>query len=252
VSVRRKLNKILQKHGMVIERSTPEVLASGACLKASFDLMLRWQIALDGGELRFVQIGGNDGVSRDDDLMPYVRRYTARGLVLEPQPDIFKLLETNYAEHKGVCCLNQAIHRDAKSMTLYRLDTELLARRTDLPNWARTNGIASFNRDHVSRAATKLKLDPSAIVEITVECRNVNELLDSLDWKPSLIKIDVEGYDVEILRDLDLERHCPALLRFEHHNTESRVYSELLSMLASHGYQFMTDDMDTIACRPPA
>ena len=252
MSARRQLNKFLKKHGMIIERSTPEVLASGHRLNATFDVMLHWQVALDGGEFRFVQIGGNDGVSRDDDLMPYVKRYPCRGLVLEPQPDIFSLLEANYSEHEGVRCLNQAIHRDATSMTLYRLDTELLAKRTDLPNWARTNGIASFHRDHVSRAATKLKLDPSAIVEITVECRNVNSLLDSLDWKPSLIKIDVEGYDVEILRDLDLERHCPALLRFEHHNTDSRVYSELLAILAGHGYQFMTDDMDTIACRPPA
>jgi FkbM family methyltransferase len=252
VSIRRKLNKILHKHGLVIERFTPEVLASGRRLKMTFDLALRWQIALDGGEFRFVQIGGNDGVSRDDDLMPHVRRYPSRGLVLEPQPDIFRVLEENFREHPNVRCLNQAIHRDAKSMTLFRLDTELLARRTDLPNWARTNGIASFNRDLVSMAAAKIQLDETAIVEITVECRDVNSLLDSLDWKPSLIKIDVEGYDAEILRHLDLDRHQPALLRFEHHNTDSAVYADLLEMLAGYGYLFMTDDMDTIACRPPS
>jgi FkbM family methyltransferase len=232
---------------MVIERSTPQVLSSNAELEVDFDFLIRLEIARRGSSFSFVQIGGNDGVSRDDDLIPYVREFNVGGVVVEPQPDVFKTLERNYAPHLDVVLLNKAIHCDLGSMTLYRFNQEKLPRHRALPHGATSNGMASFNRKHVVNYAKRLKLDEDVIEEIVVECIGVDDLLSRCDRTPDLIKIDVEGYDYEILEALDLDRVRPSIIRFENIHMTDVQYRAIIAKLTESGYRFLANRMDTTA-----
>jgi hypothetical protein len=71
--------------------------------------------------LRFVQVGANDGVYGDP-LRAYIERHHWRGILVEPQPDVFARLVENY---RGSCdnliFENVAISPDEHILRLYRV-----------------------------------------------------------------------------------------------------------------------------------
>ncbi|HOZ08472.1 MAG TPA: FkbM family methyltransferase [candidate division Zixibacteria bacterium] len=225
----------------------PAVLASHTRLALDFDFLVRAQIDGRAGSFRFVQIGANDGVSRPDDLIAYVREFQAAGVVVEPQPDVFASLAHNFAAYPGVALLNKAVHRERKSMTLYRFAPDVLRQRSDLPLWATTNGMASFSRRHVLNHARKLRLGPEAVQELAVECVSLDEVLALVDGPPDVLKIDVEGYDFELLDSLDLARHHPRIIRFENLHMTGAFYAAAIRKLSAAGYRFVANRMDTTA-----
>jgi tRNA G26 N,N-dimethylase Trm1 len=69
----------------------------------------------------------------------------------------------------------------------------------------------------------------------------------------NLLVIDTEGYDFQILKEIDLDKISPKVIHFEH-----GVYSQTMSLseisiviarLNSHGYQVMLDNNDGIAVK---
>lgn len=241
---------MLSRWGLVVERSTPAVLNSKARLIVDFDFLIRCEIARREGAFSFAVVGANDGVSRPDDIIAYVRQFDATGVMVEPQLDVFKNLERNYSDHPGVILLNKAIHHERTTMILYRFNTEMLPDRSDLPLWATTNGMASFNRRHVLDHAKKLRLDADVIQELVVECISVDDLLTHCDRSPVLLKIDVEGYDYEILDALNLNRFHPSIIRFENLHMTEQQYRSILDKLSVVGYQFLAKRTDTTAYLP--
>ncbi len=248
MSFRSHLNRMLARWGLVFERSMPAVLQSQSRLTACFDQLLRAEIYRNGGRFHFVQIGGNDGVTRADDLISYVREFDSSGIVVEPQPDIFDNLKTNFAKYDDIVLLNKAVHREKRRMTLYRFNQSALEGRNDLPIWARTNGIASFDRQHVLDHAHKLGLGGDSTEEVEVECITPDELIAQCDALPVLLKIDVEGYDFEILDAIDFEQFRPPIVRFENLHMAGDQYRAIIDKLSSHGYRFIANRMDTTAC----
>jgi hypothetical protein len=86
----------------------------------------------------FVQVGANDGIL-DDPIHPFVQTQGWRGVLIEPQPNIFEVLRRSYAGSEGLTFINAAIdHRPGRS-TLYCIEPH-----TDVPDW--TLGIASFDK----------------------------------------------------------------------------------------------------------
>ena len=241
---------MLNRWGLVVDRSTPAVLHAKAKLRIDLDFLLRCEIARRGGAFSFVEIGANDGVSRPDDIITYVKEFDTTGVMVEPQPDIFQTLECNYTDHPGVTLLNKAVHCEKTTMTLYRFDAKMLPQRSDLPLWAKTNGMASFSRQHVLDHARNLRLDFDIIQELTVECISVEELLTHCDPSPVLLKIDVEGYDYEILNALDLDRFKPSIIRFENLHMTKQRYRSIIENLSAAGYQFLANTISTTAYLP--
>ena len=247
MSFKKNLNKLISGFGFVIERSTPAVLKTDSRLEVDFDFLVRHEIDRLGGVFSFVEIGANDGDSRGDDFMTYVREFGAKGVMVEPQPDIFSKLKSNCEPHPGVVPLNKAVHNEKTSMTLYRFNPSMLHDRTDLPQWAKMNGIASFSRQHVLAHARKLRLNPNVIEELTVDCITLDDLLAPCDRSPDLLKIDVEGYDYEILNALDLDCYRPGIIRFENLHMKGPQYQSIVNKLSAAKYRFLANKKDTTA-----
>ncbi len=248
MNARELLNKLLAGKGHRIERTMPVILRENVLFSADLDFLIQHEVFRNGGKLHFIQIGANDGVSRADDLIRYVRNHGASGLMVEPQPDVFAILQKNFAAYPGITLLNKAIHSDADAMTLYRLDPQLLEERNDLPHWARTNGVASFDRRHVLEHARRIGLGEEAIVEQRVSCISLSELLALSPKTPDVLKVDTEGYDYEVLSMLDLGRCRPAIIHFENSCMTNEQYETLIKRLITAGYRFLADKMNTTAC----
>src|SRR5437773_4508030 len=87
----------LLTRGVEVRIVRPEAIRNrpDAELLASLDLVVA-RAMLDSPEFTFVQIGASDGV-RSDPIHQYVTKYHWRGVLVEPQRDVFRSLCANYS-----------------------------------------------------------------------------------------------------------------------------------------------------------
>src|ERR1035438_3422409 len=62
-----------------------------------FSLAIHYLLATRGDQLSFIEVGANDG-EFDDPLREYIVKYPWKGVLIEPQPDVFERLKANYAK----------------------------------------------------------------------------------------------------------------------------------------------------------
>lgn len=181
----------------------------------------------------FVQVGANDGRT-DDPIHQLVARYHWRGVLLEPQPEIFKKLVENYRSEPQLVLENVALaHRD-DTLSLWTV--------------ANSDGLlASFDR---SAIAARYR-DPSQIIEVPVQATSFRSLVKRhAISRIDLLVIDTEGFDFEVIKMALAEALLlPRLIRYEHLLLSRADHRACGDLLAQHGYRLLRDGIDTIAYR---
>jgi FkbM family methyltransferase len=190
----------------------------------------------------FLQIGANDGVSHDP-IHAFVSTFRIAGIVVEPLPDVFERLCATYSKHPQIKKLNIAVHEELERVTLYRPATD---------NGDQNSGIASLNQDRFKLTSERSGVQEEDIQAVEVPAMSLSRLLESEQVKHlDLLQIDTEGYDMQILAGLDITKHKPSIIRFEH-----GVYSgvpareelrETLLHLYDHGYSVAMERVDAVA-----
>jgi FkbM family methyltransferase len=178
----------------------------------------------------FVQIGAFDGVSGDP-LHRLIVRHGWRGVLAEPQREHFERLEDTYRRQPGLTLRQVAVADRRGVRTLYTV-----APRDDHPQWAPQ--VASFDRAQVMRHAGSMPGLAERVQPVQVHCVTLDDLLgEAPDGVVDLLQIDVEGYDAELIRMLDLERWQPAIVRFEHKHLSRRDHDAAVQRLLDHDYR---------------
>jgi FkbM family methyltransferase len=188
----------------------------------------------------FVQVGANDGV-RADPLRPSILKHRLNGVLIEPLPDLFGKLQRNYAGHPGLHFENCAIGSTSGQARMFRV-------RDDAPVPDDAHGLASFNRDNLSARKQGIPHLDDYVVETTVVVRTLPEILAKYgDRDVSLLMVDTEGYDAEIVR-MALEAGLrPGIMVYEHAHLPVETQAATLRLLKSEGYRFQEIGMDTYA-----
>ena len=60
------------------------------------------------------------------------------------------------------------------------------------------------------------------------------------------VVVDAEGYDAEIIRAIDFDRHRPTLLVYEHYHLDAATRSATRSTVEAAGYTTIEEGFDTI------
>jgi FkbM family methyltransferase len=214
--------------------------------KAVTELVRRFAAAYP--EASFVEIGANDGVQHDH-LRPHVLANPWSGVMVEPVPYVFERLRRNYGELPGVSLENVAIADRDGRLPFFHLAEVREGERRDLPAWY--DAIGSFSLETVRRNASAIPGGESRIVRVEVPCLTFESLcrrhgLDRLD----LVAIDAEGYDAEILRQIDFERRRPRLILYEHYHLPAGQRDATREWLRSLGYEAMEEFLDTYCLDP--
>lgn len=206
------------------------------------DLVVRDALQRDS-PFFFVQVGANDGVN-DDPLRECVLKYRLSGLLIEPLPDLFAKLQRNYQEVPGLYFENCAVGPDSGQATIYRI-------QEGAPLPAHAQGMASFNRSHLSARKHGMPGLDDYVIETAVAVRTLPEILAKYGNPAiSLLMIDTEGYDAEIVR-LTLEANIrPDIVIYEHLHLPIATQAETLRRLKSAGYRFQEIGVDTFAMLP--
>jgi FkbM family methyltransferase len=198
-------------------------------------------LVLIGRPPNFVQVGANDGV-QSDPLAKSIRKHKLSGLVVEPQPDIFRLLQENERNYPAITCVNAAIDRHDSARTMFRYRPE-----SELPTWA--IGLCSFDRRHLTKFS---ELAPFAhlIEEIEVKTISVRTLLANNQMSEiGVLQIDTEGYDFEIIKMFFAERVFPTVVNYEHCHLSGHDRVECEALLHDQGYRYVRYGRDALAMR---
>lgn len=190
------------------------------------------------GLIKFVQIGANDGV-RFDSLYFTVTQHRWPGLVIEPLPDLFARLKNNYKDYPEVKALNIAVHPTDSLATIYRVDPDRVG---ECPDWAA--GIASFLPDHHKKS----QIPSEFIISEVVHCRPLMDVIienDMLD--ASLLQIDTEGFDAEVIKMIDFPIFHPKIIKYESINLSAENIRVVESLLTTNGYRCYRCGNDTVA-----
>ena len=192
-----------------------------------------------GGPFSFIQIGGNDGVSFDF-LYDFVIERKSQGVIIEPVPTYFEDLSKNYMQYKNIITINKAVHPTKKSEFIFKIKDNVLDK---YPDWAK--GIASFDREHLGKIIV-------ALPEEDVECVEVGcDTLMNLTWPQiqniDYLQIDTEGFDYEVLKQIDFNLFSPSIIKYEHVNLNTNELIDANKLLRDKGYFCFTEGIDGVA-----
>jgi FkbM family methyltransferase len=191
-----------------------------------------------------VQIGANDGTAGDP-LVEGFRKSRWSGLLVEPVPHLYELLVARYRDRPEVQTERAAISTRDGEAPLYRLRTV----PGQTPEWF--NQLATLDREVLLKHRSSIPEIDSLLIEERVPTVRLDTLLARHGIsRIDLLVIDAEGYDLEILRTLDLTRFRPTLLMFEHQHLSENDKQASFALLRTAGYDFReTPEGDAIAWR---
>jgi FkbM family methyltransferase len=209
-----------------------------------FDHTLSY-LGSSGIQARFVVIGAMDGVSFDE-FHSHVRNYQWSGLLVEPIPEQFRRLVSNYtaigcspgnryensaiAEHDGTIQMLTIRQEAVDSGKVHECFGGMSA------IYPPRNGLGSDADAETVRRYGELIEVPCITLPTLLERHRV----ESLD----ILCIDAEGWDFKILRQLDFSHWRPKLIRVEYINLSSEEKSAVTGLLDRHGYHYASDGMN--------
>lgn len=209
-------------------------------------------------EVYFVQVGANDGFFHDP-LHKFIRMYRWRGVLLEPQPDVYeKFLVRLHRRTPGVQAVNAALSDMDGMKMIYRI-------AFSRSRWA--TGLTSFNRQaleeaidsgHVARCAARYGeqlpaersdyIEERPIVSISPETLLSQYHLPRIDW----LQIDAEGYDFEIIKLMKIEKTNPRVVVYEHSHLPDAEQQACIALLRRNGYTVTQIRENTLAMKEPS
>ena len=209
------------------------------------------------GNFTVVQIGANDGITHDP-IHKFIKRDDWKGVLLEPQPDVFnEFLTKIYAKNKGIHPLCAAIGEKDGTQPIYKIGFSSM-------RWA--TGLASFSKEKIEKAfedgivssnckrfGIEIPVDKSQwISHEDVQVIAPATLIQTYNLQHiDLLQIDAEGYDLEVIRIFDIPKTRPQAIIFENVGLNAADYAACLQLLEEQNYQLKKFGPNTLALQKP-
>jgi FkbM family methyltransferase len=170
------------------------------------DVRLAEHVKFRGGF--FIEVGGNDGISQSNTV--YLERYLGwRGLLIEPIPDLVRQCKANRprAIVEECALVAEGFSEPTVEMKYCGLMSIVCgARGRDKED------------EHIASGCQHLGPEEGPYT-ITVPARTLSSVLEAHGiGRVDLLSLDVEGYEGQVLRGLDFDRHAPRYLLVEANN----------------------------------
>jgi len=205
----------------------------------------------NNGQVNFIQIGASDGL-RWDPFRRFIIDNKWSGVFVEPLPNVFDILVSNYAyvKNQNLRFVNAAISiDDSEYIDIWSYSEDFC---NSLPLEERLCYLrkSSLDKRHVELSLAGLEEIASIIKCYRVECISINSLIKeyTADNQVDLILIDAEGFDDKIVETIDFELTQPKAILFESHNLGERK-ERIRSFLEGNSYAVTDIGGDTVAQR---
>lgn len=235
------LNARMNRLGYPLRWIPPRAVSASLVLDVDF-ACLAAHLMLSVPKPFFIGIGANDGVTHDP-LYSFIRDYGWPGVMVEPIPEVFTILERNYASFGQVKLVQAAIGTTDGTGTIYSV-------RANDPTSTRMTLHSSFDRNVLLKATEWYATLEENIVEVPVPIMRLDTLLEKTGAdRVDVLKIDTEGHDLEILQTVDLKRLAPRLILAEYAHLSRDSVLKMADILLDSGYSISMNRLDMLAYR---
>ncbi len=182
-------------------------------------------------DLFFIQIGANDGIT-DDPIHKMIKRYKWSGVLIEPVLEYFKRLKLVYKDVSGLKFVNAAISQKNGFSLLYGVSDQA-------PFWIRLNTRTknSFSKETILSHSWYMPSLEKYIVGQKVKSISFETLIKLYTkGKVDMLFVDTEGYDFEILKQVNFKKIRPTIVYYEHKHLSKSDKNKSWKMLKEHGY----------------
>jgi FkbM family methyltransferase len=201
------------------------------------------------------QVGANDGKSNDP-VHPYFKDFGWKGLLVEPQVDVFEAgLTKTYAGNPRVILENVALANTEGELPFYRVAISKARWATGLSSFDKKSLLGHIENGYILRKAmeegVEIPSDPEKLLEVVkVPTSTVSGLFTKHGVnKIDVLCVDTEGYDYEILKLIDFKKYSPELVLFESKNLSDPDFVAAKRLLTDAGYNLYWEKGDTLALK---
>lgn len=202
-----------------------------------------------------IQVGANDGINHDP-IHKFVKRDKWKGLLIEPQPDVFRYqLFPLYMRDEGIWMENIAIGEEISLMDMYKISFTRERWATGLTSFYKPTLQAKVDSGRVDEIARERNLKvpkrrAEYIDELKVEVKTFEFLRTKYKiGEVDILQVDVEGFDYEVIKLYDLSKFKPKVVVFESDLLKDLEYAEAENYFVDHGYLIRRLGRDSIAVR---
>jgi FkbM family methyltransferase len=205
----------------------------------------------------FIQVGANDGFYHDP-LHKFIRMYGWKGVLLEPQPSVYKnYLSKLHKKTPGVHAINAALSNHDGEQNMYKIAFSDLRWATGLTSFRKEALEKAIDSGHVGRLAERYGeklpakredyIGQEKIMSISPETLIKKYNLGKIDW----VQIDAEGFDFEIIKLLKIEQSQPRVMVYEKSHLSSEDQNACIRLLEGNDYAVTHLDENTVAMKRP-
>lgn len=195
-----------------------------------------------GHNLFTINIGAMDGQTFDE-LSGYSNAYNFKGLYVEPIPYYFDKLKDNFGEdnkyeNSAISTYNGEVEMITISPSAIqegKMHTCFMGMSAIYPP---KNGLGSAgDRDTVEKYGLRVKV-PCITFERLLEKHNIVEF--------DVIKIDAEGHDYEIFKQIDFSKYRPKVVRLEWSSLSDEEKQQIIKTFEDNGYVYGKESEDVV------
>jgi len=232
-------------HARTVARLWPRVKRPVRDYSRAVDRALRRAIE-PRQSFSILQVGAYDGISNDP-VYELIRAYPqVRAVLLEPQPGPHAVLEARWQDCPRVIPLRCALAETCGQRPLYVIADDCKSQHPF------ADQVASFSRWHVERACSRYIWRPSrhCVASVSVPTVDWRTLVD--EHGPfDFVAIDAEGYDGNIIHQMDLGKAPPDFIRYEHYLLSRDMRRRAVCTLERAGYVVrQANKADSLAIGP--
>lgn len=196
----------------------------------------------------FIQVGSHDGITGDPIHNLIVENTNWWGIFIEPVPHAFLRLCETYHNVKNssqrLIFENLAISKTAGEENFYCLSSNLPQKVLSLLPQT-YDQLSSFDKDHLIKGLGE-KILPY-IEEIKVVTSTLEDIFNKYNINAiDLIHIDTEGFDYDVLCQINFAKYKPTIILYEHIHLNKNQAKSAINLLKNNEYATFSIKGDTL------
>ena len=186
----------------------------------------------EGCNVRFVEVGANDGSSGHDPVFPYVKVHNWEGVLVEPVPYLFKRLKENYPTDSKVQFVQACCGSEEGIFPFYEVDESAEAISPVAPF------LSSFDRSVIMNHACFVPDMEKYINTIPIQTKRVDTIVkESGIGNIHVLVTDTEGHDDKVLSGYNFDNHRPMAVYMEHKHIRFDALRNIVSQMEGYNYK---------------